>query len=264
MARTMIMRSQDGQILHLECHESLPSVVELARKQARAGITNGHVIFSEKQTGVDIFGHPLKNGETESGVFMSCILRPSFFPSQSGFLGAISAVSLISALEEHTTKNLGLGWISDVFCEGRKIGTTSIEAKLDSFGTFDYIIVSFFVKITEQDFPPRLTDLIKKVFESENTSISLIIAKNILSKFFSFYPKKVKSPEKIVDVYKRKFILSGISTKYIEDGRKKNCKILGINSADGTLIIETSDGVKKHINGTKNIIIPTKIKLKNT
>ena len=179
MARTMIMRTQDGQLLHLECHETLPSVADLARKYARAGVQNGHVIFSENQTDYDIFGAPLKSATGEKGVIVSCILRPSFFPSQSAFLGAISAVSLITALEEHTTKSLGLGWVSDVFCEGKKIGTSSIEGKLDTFGTFEYIIVHFAVRITEQDFPPRLTDLVKKVFESENTSISLIIAKNI-------------------------------------------------------------------------------------
>jgi len=185
MARTVIMRTQEGKILHLECHSAVKSTHELARIYAARGYTDGYVVFSEKQTGISSLGKELSAGNEERGVYLSCILRPSIFPSQSGFLGAMSAVALITALEEHTTKKLGLGWVSDIFCEGRRIGRTTVEGKLDNLGTFEYVIISFSVALSEQDFPPRLSDLIKKVFESENTSISLIIAKNILSKFFN-------------------------------------------------------------------------------
>ncbi len=262
MARTVIMRTNEGKILHLECHESLPSTHELARSYARSGYTDGYVVFSEAQTKRGALGETLSEKEPERGVYVSCILRPSIFPSQAGFLGAISAVALVSALEEQTTKKLGIGWISDIFCEDRKIGTTTTEGKLDNFTTYEYIIVTFAVKLTDSDFPPRLADMIKEVFESESTSIPLIIAKNILLKFFSFYTKRLKSADKFMDIYKRKFILGGLKTKYFEDGKKKSCKILGIDSTDGRLIIETHDGVIKHISGNKSIVIPNKIKLK--
>ncbi|MBQ9070914.1 MAG: hypothetical protein IJY23_06170 [Clostridia bacterium] len=263
MVTNVIMRTADGKILHLECHESLPSTSELARAYARAGYSDGYVVFSEAQTKFDFKGNPLPEGEVERGVFLSCILRPSFFPSQAGFLGAMSAVALITALEEHTSKKLGIGWVSDIFCEGKKIGSTATEGKLDSFMAYEYVIISFFVKVSEEDFPPRLSDLIKKVFESENTSISLIIAKKILEKFFYLYPRRVKSPEKFMEIYKQKFTLCGIETRYTEDSKRRKCKILGIDGADGRLIIETKHGEMKHISSSKNIIIPDKIKIKS-
>jgi len=263
MPRTLIMRTQDGKILHLECHTSVPSTHELARSYAQSGYTDGYVVFSENQTKISATGTMLSEGTTERGVYLSCILRPSIFPSQSGFLGAMSSVALITALEEHTTKRLGLGWVSDVFCEGKKIGSAQVEGKLDSFATFDYVIISFCVKLQDTDFPPRVTDLIKKVFASENTSIPLIIAKNILSKFFNLYPKRIKSPEKYMDTYKRKFIQENLCTKYIEDGKKKYCKILGVEAADGRLKIETKSGEIKYLSGSKSIILPSRIKIKN-
>ena len=260
MARTVIMRTPEGNILHLECHDSVESTHELARNYARAGYTDGYVVFSEKQTKYTSLGEKLGNGESERGVYLSCILRPSIFPSQTGFIGAISVVSMISALEDHTTKKLGIGWISDVFCEGRKIGMTVIEGKLDSHNAYEYIIVTFAVHLSESDFPPRITDLVKKVFASENTSIPLIIAKNILSKFFTLFPKRLKSPEKFMDFYKRKFALSGIRTKYIKDGKWRRCKILGVDNSDGRLIIEGFGGNIEHISNYKTILIPKRIK----
>lgn len=256
------MRVDEGRILHVECHESMPSTLALARIYAREGYSDGYIVFSESQTDFDALGRPLEVGESERGVFLSCILRPSIFPSQAGFIGAMSAVALACALEGQTEKPVGIGWVSDVFCDGKKIGTTSIEGKLDSFMAYEYIIVSFAVKITEEDFPPRLSNLIKKVFVSENTSTSLIIAKDILSKFFELYPKRVKSPDKFMDAYMRKFILGGEKAKYIDGGKKKRCKILGVDSADGRLLIETKSGDILHISGIRNIILPEKIKIK--
>ena len=262
MAKNVIMRTKDGKILHLECHDSLPSTHALARTYARAGYADGYVVFSEKQTEYNSVGQKITDGSAEHGVYLSCILRQSIFASQVGFLGALSTVAFITALEEQTDKHLGIGWVSDIFCEGERIGTIATEGKLDASTAYEYIIISFTVKITEEYFPPRLSDMIKRVFESENTSMPLIIAKNILSKFFAVYPKRLKAPEKLMDNYKRKFILAGVNTKYFEDGKKKRCKILGIDGADGRLIIETKDGTIKHISGNRNIIIPDKIKIK--
>ena len=202
MPRTVIMSTTDGKILHLECHESVSSTIELARSYASAGYNDGYVVISENQTKFTATGHPIKNGEPEHGIYISCILRPSLFYSHMGFMGAISAVSLLNALDEHTTKSLGIGWISDIFCDGKKMGTTAIEGRLASTGSYEYIIVSFYAHLADTDFPPRLNDLVKKVFESENTSIPLMIGRKILNNFFSLYPKHVKSPEKFMDVYK--------------------------------------------------------------
>lgn len=261
MAKSVILRTQQGKILHLECHDSLPSTHELAKFYASSGYVDGYVVFAENQTKYSAFGTNLNDGETEHGVYISCILRPSIFASQAGFLGAMSTVSLISALEEHTKKKLGIGYISDIYCEGKKIGRSVVEGRLDSFSAFEYVIVSFYVKLSDDDFPPRLSDLIKKVFESENTSLSLIIAKNVLEKFFALYPKRLKTPDRFMEVYKRKFILSGVNAKYIENGKRKKCKILGIENSDFRLIIE-ADGKIKHISGSKNLILPKIIKIK--
>ena len=261
MANTFHMRALDGSIVRFEYHESCESVQQIARARAVAGFPDRYVVFSEKQTKYNALGEPIKNGEFERGVYMSCILRPSMFPSQVSFFAAMSTVALISVLEEHTTKPLGIGWVSNVYCEGDKIGGVTVEGRLDSFNSYEYIIVSFLVALDESSFPPRLSDLVKKVFESENASVSAIIAKDILSKFLSLYPK-VKSPDKFMDLYKQKFILAGVKARYTEAGKRKRCKILSVDSKDCTLIVETRGGEIKHIFTNKNVTIPTKIKLK--
>lgn len=262
MPHSLITNIGDGNVVKMECHESLPSAYELARMYAKHGYPDKYVVFSERQTRFSASGEIIKPGTSERGVYLSLILRPSIFPSQASFLGPISAVALITALEEHTAKSLGLGWISDVYCEGRKIGGTTTEGMLDNFSTYEYIIINFSVRLSDSDFPPRLNDLIKKVFESENTSISMIIAKNILSKFFALYPRSLKSAEKVMEIFKKKFILAGTKITYSENGRKKRAKIIAVDSDDASLIVSARGGKIKRIISRRDLDIPRKIKLK--
>lgn len=255
------LRGGDGNIITLEVHKAVSSTVKLAREYAKSGYPDRYVVFSEKQLRSDLTGNKSADVETESGVFISCILRPSFFPSQAPLLGAMSATAMISALEEHTAKRLGVGWVSDVYCEGVKIGASSIEGKLDNFTTYEYLIVSFAIKLNKENFPPSLSDMIKKVFESDNTSIALIIAKNILGKFFNFY-SNLKNSKKFMDIYNAKFILRGRTVKYNADGKKKTCKVLGIEPKNGALIVETKEAGIFNITSPSVVTAPKRIRLK--
>ncbi len=254
------VREADGGIINMELHDELPSTARLAREYALRGYPDRYIVFSEKlipETQQPVYR---RDPEPVRGVFFSCILRPSLFPSQASLLGALSATAFVQALDEHTTRHLGIGWVSDVYCDGEKIGDVTIEGKLDSFTTYEYIIVTFSARLDEESFPPRLGDMVRKVFESENTSISMIIARNVLAKFFKLY-SSMKSSVRFMDIYTKRFILRGRRIKYLDDGRRKSCKVLGINAKTGALILESRErGVFDVISPT-SVIIPKKIKI---
>ena len=189
---------------------------------------------------------------------MSCILRPSIFPSQAGPICAFSATALAAALEEHSDNKIGIGWVSDIYCNGRKIGTTSVEGKLDNFTSYEYLIVTFAVKLDAKKFPPRLTDMVRQVFEEKNVSVAQIMAKTILNKFFSIY-KELKTPQKHLSAYATKSILTDKDIKYLEDGKKKSAKVVGIDKSSLALIIETKDGRKINVTSPSQVILPSKI-----
>lgn len=259
--KVITVREADGGIINMEIHEKLESTAALAREYALRGYPDRYIVFAESLT-ADGSSFKLKQTEPPRGVHLSCILRPSIFPSQASLLGHLSATALVQALDEHTTRHLGIGWVSDIFCEGERIGGVTIEGKLDSFTTYEYIIVTFEARLDEDAFPPRLGDMVRKVFESENTSIPMIIARNVLAKFFKLY-STVKSSQRFMDVYTKRFILRGKSIKYIDGGKKKRCKVLGIDNKTGGLIIETrKKDVPPPILSPSSVIIPKKIRLK--
>ena len=250
-------RASDGNTVRLECWESLPSTQELATEYAKAGYPDRYAIFTEKQTAISATGAPLSSGEVEKGLFITCILRPSIFPAQSGCIRFLGAVALASALEEHTMKNVGIGWMSDIFCDGVKIGLCDTRSTPEDSTGYHFFIVNMWVKL-DKKFSPRLTDMVRRVFEDGNQSISIIMAKTILNRFFAVY-KDVKNPAKHINHYMNRFVLAGKKIKYIEDGKKKTVKVVGVNKENLSLLIETRDGRQININSQSSVIIPNKI-----
>ncbi len=248
------MRGNDGGIIKLEYHDSLPSTVALARGYAAKGYPDRYVVFTENMNNED--------GESECGICMSILLRPSIFSSQASLLGAMSAAAMVSALQEHTVHPLGLGWVSDLYCNGVKIGHSSLEGKLDSFTSYEYIIVNYCIKTSKKNFPPRLTDMIRKVFEADNTSVNMIMAKTILLRFFSMYAN-LKTSSKFMDIYSEKLILRGIKIKYDDGQKKRSCRVLSVDSKTGALIIEGRGGKPIHVTSPSNVQIPKRIKVKH-
>ena len=258
-AKIMTFRASDGNTVKLEYHESLPSASDLAKEYAKRGYPDRYVVFTEKQTFSSAVGASVSENDPESGLYLSCILRPSIFPSQAGALGALSAVAFSLALEEHTMQKIGIGWVSDMYCDGRKIGYTSVEGKLDDYTSYEYLIVTFAVKLDPKKFTPRLTDMIRRVFEDENLSIPTIMAKTVLNRFFAIY-REIKNPAKHLNSYASKSALTDKKIKYIEGGKKKTVKVIGINKNNLALTIETRDGRKIDVTSPSAIILPSKIK----
>ena len=251
-------RASDGNTVRLEYRSSLPSAVELAKEYARSGKPDRYAVFTERQTAVSSTLSPLSEGESEQGLYLSCVLRPSIFPSQAGIVGPLSALAFANALEEHTTKKLGVGWVSDIYCDGRRIGCCSVEGKLDDLTSYEYMIVTFSVRLDQKNFPPRLTDMVRKVFEDQNLSVPMIMAKTVLNKFFAIY-REIKNPGKHIEAYANKFALAGKKIRFLEDGKKKPAKVVGVDKTNLALIIETKDSKKIRITSPSGVIIPDRI-----
>lgn len=253
---TISIRESDGSIVTLETHRALPSTVTLAREYAKEGKPDRFVVFSD--------GRLLSDGSIENGIFMSMLLRPSFFPSQASLLGCMTGAAVISALEEHTSSQLGLGWVNDVYCDGKKIGSASIEGKLDDFKAYEYLIITVSLKFDEKLFPPRLTDLIVEVFESGKSSIPLIIARNIISKFLRFYTN-IKNSAKFMDIYTTKFVLRGRKIRYEYNGKKRRCRVQSVDANTGALIVNLRGvSTEYRITARSLVTTPKKIPLKKT
>lgn len=236
-----VFKASDGNNIRFEYHDALYNTADLARRYAKAGYPDRYVVFSEKQATSSLTGSRLSEGEFDKGVFMSCILRPSLFPSQAGLIGPLSTLALATTLENHTKKKIGIHWLNDIFCEGKKIGGCHIEGKLDSHTSYEYMIVTFAVRIDDKNFPPLLKDMVMQTFDSTSVSIGTIIAKNILNKFFTFY-RDIRSASKYMDAYKDKLNIINKKVKYLSNGTKISARVVDVDKQSGNLVLKLRTG----------------------
>ena len=66
MAHRFIMNAGLGNIVKIECHETLPSTVELARSYARLGYPDKYIIFAKNQKSTRDGGNHSKKSDNDS------------------------------------------------------------------------------------------------------------------------------------------------------------------------------------------------------
>ncbi len=247
-----------GTTVKIEHRDFIPSVTVLAKEYAIHGYPDRYAVFTEYQANTAITKTKLKKNELEHGIFISLILRPSLFPTQVASLGPLSIVALTQALEAYTSNKLEISWVSDLFCDGVKIGGTQIEGKLKDASSYEYIIVTFAARTDEKTFPPRLKDSVKQVFEKDRLSIGMMMAKTVLDKFFSLY-SGIKTSDKYQKYYFNKFGLKDAKVKYLDGDKLRFATVTGIDKETLALIIKNKQGDEIRIFKPSSVIIPGRI-----
>lgn len=252
----------NGTAVKIEYRDAIPSTALLAKEYAMQGYPDRYAIFTERQSDGRLTGTRTREGRFEKGIFLSVILRPSFFTSQISAIGPISVAALAQAIEGFTDRSIGISWATDLYCNGMRIGGTQIEGKLRDQFSYEYIIVSFGVRIDEKNFPPRLRDMVKKVFEEGNPSVEVMMAKAILECFFNSY-LNIKSPEKALEYYERHFILNGAKISCKINGRRLPCRVIGIDPQTHTLNVRLSRSKTAQISKPSDVYVPKRLRLKS-
>ncbi|GEM_PF-2635178 len=260
-SKVLTVESKYGPPITMYCFDSLPSVAELAKERAKSGAPDRTCIFApidESRVKKDKKGRDVPT----RGVYLSLIMRPLFFPQQAGFMSHLSASALATTLETYTELPIGIGWVSDVFADTEKIGSVNIENRLDRFSGYEYMIFHFAVEIDEKIFPVRLSDMMRRVFEGNFTSQELLMASSLLDKFFSLYAQ-YQNTSKYINDYRYRFVMNGLSATYTRGGRKKKCKLLGIDAETGKLRVEMPGGTIMDFSGRAGLTLPETLPKRN-
>lgn len=248
----------NGTTVKIEYRDYAKSTSDIAKEYALLGYPDRYVIFTEHQSSSDITQTKLTSGNLDNGVFASLILRPMFSPEQAASLGPLSIVSLTQALDAYTPKELGISWVNDIVCEGIKIGGTQIEGKLKDATSYDYVIVTFAARLDEKNFPPRLQDSVKRVFEKTPLSHGMMIIKSVLDRFFTEYAN-IGTSKKHHKYYIKKFALCDVKIKYIDNRKRKSAVVVGLDEETLSLIVKPRFKNEVVISKPSAVIIPGRI-----
>jgi BirA family biotin operon repressor/biotin-[acetyl-CoA-carboxylase] ligase len=151
-----------------------------------------------------------------------------------------AAVAVSRVAERVGEEDVGIKWVNDIFCGGKKICGILSEAVCDmESGRIESIVVGIGVNINaaEEDFPEELRPIAGSI--SAKGISRAQIAAEISSELLSIC-ENLTSPQ-LIEEYKSRLFILGESIEYVKDGVKK----VGIAkdvTASGALVVEGADG----------------------
>ncbi len=198
-ARTDILSPQgiykylDPQSATLDIHvvPVTESTNRLVREKANQGVPEGYTLIAAAQTeGRGRNGRSFYS-PSETGVYLSMLLRPvDCAPQKAVRITTMAAVAMCEAIEAVSDQKPQIKWVNDIFVRGKKVcgilteGAFSLEN-----GLLEYAVLGIGLNIyaPKDGFPAPLEQIAGPIFEAPEDDIKNRLAAAFIGSFLRYY-----------------------------------------------------------------------------
>lgn len=174
---------------HVRIVDTIPSTNTALRGLAESGGEEGEVLVALHQSaGKGSAGRSFYS-PADTGLYFSILLRPSFAPSDAGYLTPAAAVAVARVLEAASGEAVQIKWVNDVYAGGRKICGILTEAALSpNVSSFRYVVIGIGINLTspEGGFPEELRSIAGTLFCETCPDRNILLA-NVLKELYTLY-----------------------------------------------------------------------------
>lgn len=228
--------------LNISTSSTVTSTNRLVKEKATLGEKEGYILAAGHQTeGRGRLGRSFYS-PSDTGVYMSLLLRPSINPQDATLITTAAAVSVCEALEKMGVANTGIKWVNDIFLNGRKICGILTEAGFDiENNQLDYAVLGIGLNMyaPEGGFPEDIKDIAGEVFGERREDARNKFIAYFLNSFYEYY-ESLKSRCHVKKYADRCFVL-GREINILKGDTVTRAKALSIDENCG-LVVELSDG----------------------
>ncbi len=268
----------DRRNIRIEIKEQVTSTNDLLKEAAAEGEPEGLVLVALEQTkGKGRLGRSFYSPR-ESGIYLSLLLRPSISAEDALLLTTSAAVAMAEAIEDIGGRQIGIKWVNDIYCRGKKVVGILTESgfrlgeeaqEKNREPRLDYAVVGIGVNLWEPEggYPPELQSIAGAIFpyeerpdsfeERDRIRIRLVAA--FLERYFEIYEEL---PGKgFMESYRKKSLLTGKMVQLRTPGHEvidtPAVKVLGIGD-EAQLIVQDQSGHVRYLS-TGEVSVTEKI-----
>jgi len=169
--------------------ESVGSTNDIAYKLAGEGAIEGTVVLADEQTkGKGRLGRKWLS-PSDSGVYLSCILKPEIVPNEVPKITLVAAISVVKAIREFSGIEALIKWPNDIIISDRKTGgiLTELKGELDRA---DFVILGIGINVnTSKKYLPKEATSLKEESRSKSDFSRVDFIKALLNKLDAEYKK---------------------------------------------------------------------------
>jgi len=229
-------------------YKTIASTNSEAKLLAVQNAVHGTTVISEEQTkGRGRFGRDFFS-PSDSGIYMSIILKPKLNIENSVLVTTAAAVAVCHAIDKYSHDVPMIKWVNDIFIGDRKVCGILTEAVTNfESGMMDSVIVGIGVnvKTKKEDFPSELQNIAGSVFDDDNSFIRNQLSAEIINNVLKI--SRNLEERSFMETYKQRSMILGEHILYKKDNSWHEGYASDIDDCGG-LIVYTSEGQKIILN----------------
>lgn len=215
----------------------------VARELAERGASELTVVIAREQSaGRGRLGRSFFS-PSNSGLYMSIILRPNICVESALEITTAAAVAAAQVIAGYTQKHVGIKWVNDIYIDFKKVCGILTESSIDTCnGKLEYAVLGIGVDLFKPigGFPSDIADIADSVLDCEpNEHIKACFAAELINKIASMYPHIGKNS--YIEDYKQLSIMRGLEVYVIGENGNTPATVLDIGD-DHSLIVRYADG----------------------
>lgn len=230
----------------IEVYKTVTSTNNLAKEKALLGAAEGTVILAEEQTegrgrnGREFFS------PSESGIYMTFILRPEMVIVPA-WLTTAAAVAVAEAVEEISGCQADIKWVNDIYLENQKICGILTEGSISmENGGLEYAVVGIGINVNPPNngFPDELKTIATSIFKKKGKSVRSLLVAKILENFWAYYKKL---PDlNFFNGYRERMFLIGKDVEVSSFQTVEYAKVMDLDR-DFSLVVQMENGEIRHL-----------------
>ncbi len=228
----------------ISVYKTIGSTNTEAKVLAMKNADHGTVILSEEQTsGRGRMGRNFYS-PSESGIYMSIILKPQLNVSDSVLITTAAAVAVCLAVDSFTDLTSEIKWVNDIYINNKKVCGILTEAVTDmESGTVSSVVVGIGLNVKTELFPAELRETAGSVFDTDNDSfIRNRIAAEIINNLLSVCENL--EDRSFLSIYRERSMILGENVRYCRNGQWFEGYAQDIDEYGG-LVVFHEDGSKE-------------------
>lgn len=240
-----VLSCESGRMIILEESEQPIAGNAPLQELAQRGQEEGYVLFSELPK------CPL--GDCDGpGMFLSILTRPTLPVQEAGILSAVAAVAAARAIEKLSESRIRIRWVNDLFHSEDKLCAMVTSSRLSPEGQLEYAVIGMSLCLSNNHFPPKLGDVIRRVFNGELRELPSRLSEAIALEFFTIYDR-LKIDRSFMEEYRLRSMVMGKRVKVLVADTYIRGKVVGIDD-HACLTVETRSGAQMTISSRSEIV----------
>lgn len=239
-------------------YRKVDSTNTIAYELAEKGLKEGAIIVADEQARGRGRQGRFWQSPPNTGIYMSCILRPQMTPNEIPKITLVAAVALARAVREFTGLAAMIKWPNDILIGGKKACgiLTEMKAEQDSI---DFIILGIGINVNTQpkDLPKSGTSLkseLRHFGRTEGLSRIDLVKKIIemIEEYYIILKKRGSCP--IIEEWKSLSAMLGSRVKVTLAGRAFEALAHDIDP-DGALVVRLDSGVLEKVSSGDVVMV---------